>query len=349
MLSAVLALTISANAQSVPALGREDVAALDAVIAFQDDLGDSVWPGFGAFRTATSYFTEHGQYLLNAPAAPPAYFKPYRGPAPSWSARNWYAAERRKADGAVLGEQDDRETINSAYSSSQSDGHYAFSVFFQDSPSRFKAKGQKWSLEEWFSIYWHEVFHNFQDEFYRSREPIKGEQDYRILEPLLDDPANRKAVAAEQDLLVRALRERRPARKRKLACGFVEARLERRKRLSPEAVAAESYYESTEGTARYVEELLCVAGGRLPEKKRRGLDAGIAGHPDYSRFSKFKERSVEFYYALVAGDALGRSYHYQTGFGLALLLDQLVPDWKRGAFASRDLLFGRLAESCPSR
>lgn len=60
----------------------EDLSLLEAAIAFQQEIGDKVWPGFGSFRTATVYFASNGQFLFNAQSAP-SYYKPYLGKTPS--------------------------------------------------------------------------------------------------------------------------------------------------------------------------------------------------------------------------------------------------------------------------
>lgn len=334
-----------------PLLSKDDIRMLSLAVRLQERLGDSVWPGYARQRTAVLYMTRDGQVLLGE-KDPPAGYEPYGFEAPWWSPVTWYSRRRMKEDGSLFTKEEfDSSYIASAYSSEQTGRRFPRGVFLLDSIDRFHSKGMDWSVEDWLSIFWHEMFHAYQDGQYDPRLISDGAQDYSLVEPLVKDPGYRARVVSEQGLLGAALLENDPGEKRRSICeGFLPRRLERRKWVEVSkgsaTVAAESFYEVSEGTARYAEEMLTVAASRAAPALLRSFDSGLLGRKGYSGFRATKHRDAASYYGSLADLPKDGRYYYATGFGLALLLDQVEPGWKKSVFRTPGFLQGMLVGYC---
>ena len=141
---------------------------LNGAVRLQKLVGDELWPGFGAFRTAVVLFTDGGQFLFNAPQAAPSYYSLMKDSSSvAWSKSSYFSKDLHRATGEPYSRNDvDTDYIASAYSPRDSEGHYSFSVFYVDSFERYLRKEKGRIPEDWLQIFWHEVFHNFQDQIY---------------------------------------------------------------------------------------------------------------------------------------------------------------------------------------
>lgn len=328
-----------------------DTRLLETAHRLQQLFGSEVWPSFETFTTQVVFVTDRGQVLLNSSNAP-TYYLPYEGPVPTWAKKKaLYTRERRGPEGSIYTQEKfDTDYIASAYSSSQTKRHFSNSVFFVDSIERFHKKGWKWSVEDWMAIYWHEVFHDFQDTLYKADLVSDSVTDFKPVEDLINDDAYRNEISKEQKLLSEALKVSSPSDKHRIICKeFLPLREARyaflRKSGKASSIATEQFYEISEGTARYVEELLTIAVANAPSNSRNEFSL-ISALPHFDGFRKFKGRTKRRYFDRILNLPKGERYFYQTGFALALVLDQVMPDWKNSAFKSKEFLFGRVKAYC---
>ena len=112
-------------------------------------------------------------------------------------------------------------------------------------------------------MFWHEVFHNYQDSLYGIPlidSKVTAFENVRANVKSLSFIAQ---VKEEQRILTQALETQNGMQKRKLICDkFVGARKKRYSTMKSDAVISEKFYEASEGTARYVEELMSLAAGK---------------------------------------------------------------------------------------
>lgn len=330
-------------------LGPDETAVLDSAMSLLDLVAEGVWPGLAGFRCALIYVIDGGQFLLNAPSAPP-YYAPYGGPAPRWSARAWATAEHRTHDGLPVEPGAwDRRYLHLAFGPQTSAGHYPYGVILQDSPERAGRKLAQ-RLERWLGVLWHELFHVFQEE----GGLTKGSSPNAVTAALADPERRRRycgEIAAEQEILVDALEEPDAGRAAALlARRYLPARAKRYAALEARGEAAfaasELLYEACEGTAQYVDEQACAALARLPETARRRADAPIRALPGYGRFEEWPGREGGFDSLRRLEPDVPHYFSYQTGAALSFMLDRLDPSWKAGVFRGEDRLLGALRRAC---
>lgn len=320
----------------------------------QENIGEDVWPGFGAFKTTVLYMTNKGQVLINAKTAPSEY-KPYSGPAPVWSSASHFTLEKHAPDGSLFTDEEyNTSYMANAYSSAQTSGHFPYSVFFLDSLERFHSKDMKWSVEEWMEVFWHEVFHNFQDALYTEKSLNTSMTNFAGVGPLIEDQRYLALVEKEISLIAKALQIQDQNLKLKIFCEqAIPARNRRAEYLKKKGTTAstdiERFYEVSEGTARYVEEMMALKAIQLDKVSMAKATASITGDPGFSRFAHSKKKSLDALIERVGKLRKGDRFYYQTGFALALLLDQLRPTWKKEVFSTPGFLDSLSRETCLAR
>lgn len=340
-----------AAAQETPPLGPQDVALLETTIRLQEKTGAEVWPGFDSYRPVVLFFNDNGQFLLNAQTAP-SYYQVYSATAPFWSKTSWWTKELRKQDGSFFSDDEfNKSVINSAYSSEETGYRFPYSIFLIDSLERYRRKGHPWTAEDWMAIFWHEVFHVYQDSQYKPELTASEKTSIEPIKNLLDDPVYLELLQQEQALMKEALLQPKLPKKNETVCQkYLPQRRLRHEGLKIKgrqgALQNELFYEVSEGTARYVEEITALTAAKLPAIELKKLDAGLYGGPDYSRFQKFKSRPLAYHYAQVDQFPQGTPYYYVTGFSLALLLDQLDPAWKKDIFQTENFFDAKLESYC---
>ena len=99
----------------------------------------------------------------------------------------------------------------------------------------------------------------------------------------------------------------------------------------------EQFYETLEGTARYIEKHIDFYSKNDPILNKY-INPDLLGY--------FKKYGIRTYYYMLHNIEIGESYYYETGFGLSLLLDKLNPTWKEKAF--KTTLWHQVLSACKS-
>ena len=330
-------------------LQADDILLLEAATRIQEAVGADVWPDFGAFKTAVLFQSADGQVLLNA-VNPPSEFTPYFHQTPYWGSPAFTTNGLRAFDGNSLSKEEYQTGFfASAYSSTQTGQHFPFSVFVLDSIGQFHKKGNPWSVEDWMSIFWHEVFHNFQDTRYQTGFPSKEVSNFKNVKPLLGDEEYLRLIKSELKLVSDGLKAVPGETKKQILCkGLAKSRAKRALFLKAKkltnSLKSEQFYETSEGTARYVEEMILLAAANYREISK--VTANIPSGPNFSDFKKYKERTLSDYYDRIKVLHPGERYFYQTGFSVALALDQLAPNWKSSVFVTDGGIYAVLQKAC---
>jgi hypothetical protein len=334
------------DSDSKKSLSQKDRALLELAVNLQYQVAKETWPGFANFITSVAYFTNNGQFLLNPKGPVPDEYQLVSSTGPDWSREIYSTLEWRAQDGSKFTQQEiDTAYLANAFSDRQTNNHFSYSVFFLDSLDRFHLKNMKWDVDDWLAIFWHEVFHNFQDSLYKSELVTAEVTNYSHLKHYVESESFLKRIRAEQVVLSQALNSSNTKLKRRLICQkLIPMRVERYKSMPAQSVTAEQFYEISEGTARYVEELMSVSSGRLLDSSNIRSQFAV---PGFLFFTKYAKRDRSHYFDSIQKDISPQNrYFYNTGFALSLLLDQVKPDWKTKAFSEKGFLFGQIRYWC---
>lgn len=356
LLTAITCLLFSCSSLNLPpkkktepnlknSLLAKDQAVLNLAVILQKLAAENVWPGFSNFTTSVVYFTKEAQFLFNPQGQVPSEYVPTSSIAPSWSPRVYSTTKWIAPDGTQFTQQEiDTAYLANAFSSQQTDGHFSYSVFFLDSIERFHFKDMKWDVDDWLAIFWHEVFHNYQDSLYKPELVVSKITDFTNVKSYIKSEKFLKTIKVELKTVSQALKSPNLNRKRDMICKkFIPIRTARYKSMPPESVETEQFYEISEGTARYVEELMSLSIGKLLKTKENQSKFSL---PNFHSFEKYEKRDRSYYYESIHDVSPQKRYFYNTGFALALLLDQVKPNWKSNAFQERGFLFSQVKSWC---
>lgn len=322
-----------------------DLSLLELAEDLKSEVAKEVWPGFSEFKTSVIYFTNEGQFLLNPKGAVPQEYHQTKFKGPTWSPAIYKASGWYNPDGNKLTEAEVNSAyLASAYSSEQTEKHFAYSVFALDSIGRFHMKDMKWDIDDWSAIFWHEVFHNYQDDLYHPNLISREVTNFSNVKSFVESEKFLNKIRKELNILSDALKAEDVKTKKSLICDrLIPMKLKRYKSMPAKSVTSEQFYEISEGTARYVEEMMSLAAGKLlaseQTKKKYSFN-------NFNSFKKYAARDRKHYFNSIKDVSPQKRYFYNTGFGLALLLDQVSPTWKEQAFKEKGFLFGLAQAWC---
>lgn len=283
-----------------------------------NSLPDSLWPGFKNYRPLVIYNTNDGQYLLGTDKYPVMGFKKYN-----------------KGHRHPLGQEFQKRIYSTAFPREIFQKHSPVlteSVFMIDSLKRMESLGRKWNQYDWSTIYIHEIFHLFQGPFWSNSiigidENINSEP----LQKLKKDKKNIMLIIEEQKIIRTALLKldfTNSSLIKNMCNKLISKRYNRYKylkSLTKNSTKNEQFYETLEGTARYIEKYIDLYSIDDPAR-RKYMNKDLLGYLD--------KYGIKTYYYMLHQIELGENYYYETGFGLSLLLDKLSPNWKEHAFKS---------------
>lgn len=323
----------------------EEIALLDLAVDLQREVAKEIWPGFFDFTTSVVYFTNDGQFLINPKGALPSEYRPTSSKGPSWSPEIYTTEDWFAPDGSIFSHQEiNTAYLANAFSSHQTNNHFEYSVFFLDSIGRFHFKGMSWNVDDWLSIFWHEVFHNYQDSLYKPELITNEVTDFSNIETFVQSEKFLGEIRKELKILNLALKANDAKKKRVLVCNkLIPMKIKRYKSMPLKAVTSEQFYEISEGTARYIEERMSLAAGKLLISKETQNQYLLS---NFQFFKKYASRNLSYYFDSIQNVSPQKRYFYNTGFGLALLLDQIQPRWKDTAFQEKGFLFTQIKTWC---
>jgi hypothetical protein len=291
-------------------------------------LPDSLWPGFKDYDPLVIYNTLDGQYLLGAQTYPVMGYKKYN-----------------KGHKHPLGTEFKKRIYNTAFPKEIFQKHYpdlTESVFMIDSLERMKSLGRTWNTYDWSTIYIHEIFHLFQGPKW-SKELISKDENINSepLQKLKKDKKNIKLVIEEQKIIRSALLKldfENKSSVKKMCQDLISKRNKRYKYLKNKikhSINIEQFYETLEGTTRYIEKHIDLYS-ISDSNKTKLMNKDLVGY--------LKKHGIKTYYYMLHQIEPGENYYYETGFGLSLLLDKLNKNWKEQAFKST--LWNQVNQSC---
>lgn len=320
-----------------------DTARLEETLHLKQELGERVWPGWGAAAMPVLLWNQQYAFLIGY-AAPP---------------EDWVALGGATFAGQPVYRQPAHDPQNFAvrigprYAASMATkweaDHFLITQFRQMMPGPLKPIFPYRLLiqpsEVQITGVLHESFHVYQAEitparFADAELAYRDAERYRAAEPAMAD-----AWSAEIELLIGATQAETDAEARQLAQQFLAQRAARRKiaQLDAASIAYERRLEWLEGLAKYVEieswRQAATTPGYAPL-------AAMMADPDFQRYGGFRQRWAQ------ERDQLRRQARqadevrfYYTGMAQAVLLDRLVPGWKTRIFQKEQWLETLLLEA----
>lgn len=197
----------------------------------------------------------------------------------------------------------------------------------------YKTIPQVHSTEQWATMVMHEYFHGYQYkhkpfvDYYEKEIAIIQEDSLKSI--YKNNAWFKKSIDEENKLLLTAINENDSVIRKKIIADFFTLRSKRRTevldKLKLDISKYEKCYETTEGTARYVEySLYTIFSKRRPDYKL------IKSDTSFKSFDKFRNYDIKKDEWLYLTEKT--AYFYATGFNMARLLDKLKTEYKSKLF-----------------
>lgn len=324
-------------------LDAHDKARLAETLHLKQELGQSVWPGWGKAEIPVLLWNRDYAFLAGYPDPPApwepmsgdtfqtqAYFRRPAGEPQNFAVRvgdRWVASMATKWETDIFVIEMIRGVLPPPFKQI-----VPYRALIQ--PSEVQMTGVL-----------HETFHVYQAQVAPERLD-EAEAAHRHKEQYWQaDAAMRRAWKREIDMLVRALKAGSEEEMAALVREFLDERTRRRAEsgLSAELIDYERQLEWEEGLAKYVELAIWRAASENAEYEPL---PDMAGDPDFKGYRMFKQRwSQEIGQMKRQATQEGETRFYYTGMAQAMLLDRLLPDWKDRALLKDVWLETLLAEA----
>ena len=366
LLTAVLAignLRLPQRSAVIETLSEGDKIRLAESLHLRQQVGEQVWPGWSRADIPAILYNEEYVFLIGFPDPPDGWVKVPQGirrggawepvPGDLFARQAYY--RQRLSDPEVTPEAFTVRVGDRWVSSMPTLDWFRIGLSNQirgDLPAFVRPvfpyrifTGQLVSgSDQYISLSAHEAFHSFQGlmaphKFAEAELVNQFEKEY-----LWDDPTLQVDWQTELDLLADALRSTDQAQTVDLVREFLAVRAARRESagLSPELISYEQYREWLEGLARYAELEIwrqALTDGYRPIPETSYLE----DFGDYRGFDRRWSQEVDQLARMAADEGDGRFYY--TGMAQAVLLDQLLPDWKAHAFDEKKWMEALLEEA----
>jgi hypothetical protein len=280
-------------------LTPDDKAILTEVLRLQSDLGEVLWPGFGAADIPIVSYDDQYEYLVGEETAP-SFWTKVEGD--EFEQRPYYRRVSSRPQSFAI-------RVDSRWAGSMSSLAY------------LNRRGPLRMIREFYiPLVLHEMFHAFQateapEHFHQARAVYAAESRYPAKEAAFITAWDREGA-----LLAEALGVTDRAALTVKVREFLEARAGRRAQagLTPDLVAFERELEWLEGLAKYVEDRV----SDLATARRRD--------PRYASYRlPYWRQADTFRLSKQLGRQDGDLRFYLSGMAQARLLDVLRPGWKR--------------------
>jgi hypothetical protein len=322
---------LSAEPQVTGCLDPLDKARLEEALHLRQQLGESVWPGWGSAKSPVLLWNRHDSFLVAYPSLP-AGWTLVSGD--TFQDSPYY--HQPTVDPQNFALQVDERWVASMATKWEMDA-FMIELFRGILPPGIKAVFPYWLLvlpsEVQITGVLHESFHVYQAEVSGSRLQ-DAESAHRLGAAYWQaDEAMRADWKQETALLARALAASSDSEARQLAVQFLEQRAQRRQAhgLAQDLVGYERQLEWEEGLAKYVELAIWRQASAAQEYQPV---AAMSTDRQFKRYATFQQRwRQEVRQMQTQAGREGETRFYYTGMAQAMLLDRLLPEWKDGAFA----------------
>jgi hypothetical protein len=350
-LSAIYNLWLPDSSRLSDRLPPAEKAYIQEAMQLQRQLGDSIWPGWGALDIPVIVYNEAYAFLLGYPEPPAGWMKmpqeEYRGAA-------WEAVIGDDFAGSTYYRQplpDSRVTpenftvlVGSRWVATIQTKEYAAVAFYngfrEELPPLLKAIFPYkvfWNMvmgtaENYVSGLVHEAFHAYQGSLVPEKLEACETIAWQESSYPWDDPVNAAGWITESDMLMQAYKAEDHAQSIHLTRHFLEQRKIRRHegKLTEKMILYEQRREWLEGLAKYAELKIGTVAERNNDYEPVTAIKGLKGFKGYKTRSKHLQQQLGE--VLRSARRHGESRFYYGGMLQGMLLDRLLPDWKERAF-----------------
>jgi hypothetical protein len=191
-----------------------------------------------------------------------------------------------------------------------------------------------YKTEDWLQLVMHEYFHSYQFSHKPTFTYLKN--TIKIPADTLDKIYTKnewfsRELEKENTILLNAIASTAKDSMQVYISQFIKIRESRRKRYEQlykfNLTVMENFWETIEGTARYVEYYMAGNFNQLADDTENNCDSLFKNFKDYAVNSNFEEKKE-----YKQRTKMMQAYHYVTGFNLCRLMDKLNISYKQGLF-----------------
>jgi hypothetical protein len=317
-------------------------------------LGNELFPGWDFRKTPVLFYRPNVQELLIGFPHRPEGFSEYRGFDPLGDETVYV---RNDTTIFTLDDQNTSSTIDDIPVLVVADPYSSMRNQLRSVLERPKELADSW-LEQWafipspydeLAMILHEAFHVYQD----AKAPDKSANEMVLSRYPLLDPVNNALFVLEGDILRDALLSTERSVRREKIAEFVAVRTFRHSLLDSSCAEYENLNEYVEGTAKYVEYEFLRTGERVEPIREMYYENGFNGYRGVLS-GEFRRRIDNMVNVVaVNDDRWGNKFGsgplrfklYELGACEALLLDDVMPEWKDRIFDRGVYLGDMLRES----
>lgn len=351
ILSALYNLTLPKESKTVEQLSENQKFYIAEALNLQESMGNNVWPGWGdAFIPVTVYNEEYA-FLIGYPDPPAGWLKmpsgEFRGAEWEMVTSDDFFGEayyRQSLPNPASTPENFTVMVGDRWVASMQTKEYAairfYNGFRKELPPVLDAVFPYkifWNIlmgpaEKYITGLAHEAFHAFQGiqatQRFAEAERVAGlERDY----PWSDDE-NAIGWKKEINLLIESYQAESKESTLQLASQFLDQRDRRREEanLSPEMIHYEQNREWLEGLAKYAELTIGMEASQDNNYEKAKEVNNISGFKNYRNYAKYYKQQIEEVRRSATRKSENRFYY--TGMLQAVMLDRLMPEWKKEAF-----------------
>jgi len=352
VVSALYNLTLPSRSKVTNILPEKEKACISETINLLSKVGNDVWPGWGEVQIPIIVYNEEFAFLIGYPN-PPAGWK--KMPAETFRGSEWQTVKEDDFFGSTYYRQPlpDPDVhpenftvkVGEQWVATMQTREYAGVAFYngfkEELPPLLNAVFPYkifWNLlmgraENYIGGLTHEAFHAFQGRITprqfaqaETASGLSGEYPWHQAE-------NAIGWEEEANLLMQAYHSENMDSMQQLVVRFVEKREDRRRssQLPEKMIQYEKNREWLEGLAKYAELKIGLLAGESKSYQPVDVAGDIDGFKYYTTREKFFKQQVEE--VKRSANREGETRFYYGGMLQAMMLDRLMPDWKKEGFA----------------
>jgi hypothetical protein len=351
IVSALYNLTLPKKSRTVEHLSIKEKSFIAEAMNLQKKMGNEVWPGWGDTLIPVIVYNEKYAFLIGYPNPPQGWLKmpnrEVRGT--KWEAVNsddFFGATyyRQSLPNPEITPENFTVMVGDRWVATIQTKEYAAIAFYNGFRSQLPPVLNAifpykifWTAlmgiaDKYIGVITHEAFHAFQG----TQVPQRLAEAERVAN--LENnypwhkPENANGWTKEINSLIESFKAESNESARILVAQFLDERNERREKsnLSVEIINYEQNREWLEGLAKYAE--LTIGLKALQNENYKNVKAieSFSEFKKYKTFAKYYRQQIEEVRRSATRPNENRFYY--SGMLQAVMLDQLMPDWKKEAF-----------------
>lgn len=351
IVSALYNLTLPTKSKIVDHLSSDEKAYISETIHLQQNMGNKVWPGWGDMQIPVIVYNEKYAFLIGYPNPPSGWLKM---PDEEFRGKEWEVVKNDDFLGATyyrqllpnpdINPENFTVKVGDRWALTMQTREYAAIDFYRgfknDLPPVLNAVFPYcifWNIlmgraENYIGGMAHEAFHAYQGMVVPQRlangENVSGLEDKYPFET----PQNENGWIEETDFLLQAYNAQSDQVAREQVARYIQKRQERRKQanLSAEMISYEQNREWLEGLAKYAELTIGISAQKDQSYKPVNEIVKVSDFKSYKNRMTYYDLQIEEVKRTVHRS--GETRFYYVGMLQAVMLDRLMPDWKKEGF-----------------